>query len=129
MLYGFNVSEKKDRNAAIAALVVYMIYRSRDKDKYKVSLDMWGQIERFVKSSAKRSKFIQDFMDSFKPKVCCESVSPFWASYGGENNKYINLVDVLNEADHEKVISVLYKNTSWVIALIRDRLEREKTER
>ena len=53
MIYGFDT---QDKEAATAALIVYAIYRSRDIKRFKVSTQMWGQIERFVKSSAKRAK-------------------------------------------------------------------------
>ena len=36
------------------------------------------------------------------------------------------LTSVLNDADSRAVVDALYKQTSWVIALVRDRLEREK---
>ena len=49
MIYNFDTHQD---SAAIAALCVYAIYRSRDKRKFKVSPEMWGQIDRFSKSSA-----------------------------------------------------------------------------
>ena len=35
-------------------------------------------------------------------------------------------VEILEQIDHQAVLDILYKKTSWVIALVRDRLERER---
>ena len=35
-------------------------------------------------------------------------------------------MQILEEIDHQAVLDILYKKTSWLIALVRDRLEREK---
>lgn len=71
MIYGFDTS---DEHAATAALLVYAVYRSRDKARYKASPDMWEQIERFVKDSAKRAKTLPQFIESLKPRLACGSV-------------------------------------------------------
>lgn len=48
MIYNFDTD---DNNYAVAALLVYATFRSRDKSKFKITLGMWGQIQRFVKAS------------------------------------------------------------------------------
>lgn len=141
MYYGF---QTKDEVAAIAALLVYGIYRSRDKRRFKVTPDMWGTIERAVKSSAKRAIDLIDFIEKFKPKMHCSTIHP---KYMQINEKIINMyqsptgeiiqkedlgkrrefwTELLEEADDELVLEYLYKKTSLIIALVRDRLEREK---
>lgn len=129
---------------ATAALLVYAVYRSRDTKKFKVSLDMWGIIERAVKSVAKRSEDLDIFLEKLKPKLCCSSIRPQFmqtildipvemiALPDGcfvkreEKGKRRFLVDVLNEVDNKTVLENLYKKTSKVILLVRDRIEREK---
>jgi hypothetical protein len=36
------------------------------------------------------------------------------------------LTQVIDEADHEAVLDVVYRQTAYVVLLVRDRLEREK---
>lgn len=79
MIYGFDTS---DEHAATAALLVYAVYRSRDKARYKASPDMWEQIERFVKDSAKRAKTLPQFIESLKPRLACGSIRPRWMEVG-----------------------------------------------
>ena len=141
MIYGFDTT---DEAAATAALVVYAIYRSRDKKRYKVSPSMWEQIERFIKSSAKRAETIPTFIEKFKPKVMCGTISPRWCEAGVMND--IGLVSMgdgslLGVSDddrrefltpiiakcNEPAVRWLYKEPSWIVLLVRERLEREKT--
>jgi len=146
-IFGFDTDSD---NHATAALLVYAVYRSRDIKRFKVSTDMWSKIERFVKASAKRARNLSLFLENLKPKICCESISPKWMSVGYKNdlsllvNKdedgQINdivevagkeeqrefLTVVLRNASHKIVIDKLLKETTYIIMLVRERLEREK---
>jgi hypothetical protein len=143
--YGF---ETQDENAAIGALLVYGIYRSRDMKRFKVTPDMWGIIERAVKSSAKRALDLHDFIEKLKPRLMCSTLKPKWMAtdeeallspvamaVNRETGEIIQKqdkgrrqfwVEILEQIDHQAVLDILYKKTSWVIALVRDRLERER---
>lgn len=141
MYYGFDTG---DENAAIGALLVYGVYRSRDVQRFKVTPDMWGVIERAVKSAAKRAGDLHDFIERLKPKLACSALKPKWMStelhtvtqyvdpQTGEIIEKRDLgrrqfwVEILEEIEHGPVLEVLYQKTSWVIALVRDRLERER---
>lgn len=145
MYYGF---ETNDENAALGALLVYGIYRSRDIKRFKVTPDMWGIIERAVKSSAKRALDLHDFIEKLKPRLMCSTLKPKWMAtdeeallspvamaVNRETGEIIQKqdkgrrqfwVEILEQIDHQVVLDILYKKTSWVIALVRDRLERER---
>ena len=140
MIYDFDTD---DQSAATAALLVYAIYRSRDSRRYRVTPDMWAQIERFVKSAAKRAQSIPRFIESLKPRLACGTIHPRWMETGIKGLlpiqdsigqvEYIQqrdsrefLTGVLSAADQRAVISALYRETAWVVLLVRDRLEREK---
>ena len=77
MLYGFDTD---DENAAVAALCLYAIYRSRNPRRLKVTPDFWGVIERAVRSTAKRATTIPVWIEKLKPKLGCETISPRWAA-------------------------------------------------
>ena len=151
MIYGFDTS---DQHAATAALVLYVVYRSRDRGRFKVTPDMWGQIERFVKDSAKRAATIPEMIEALK------SPRPLYAGALQPRHMEVGLageiplvvvrnqdgtlshaiqfaadrasgqrefaVRVIEQADARAVIDRAYRQTSWVVLLVRDRLEREK---
>lgn len=140
MYYNFDTSNE---NAGIAALLVYGVYRSRDVKRFKVSPDMWGIIERGVKSSAKRALDLTDFIEKIKPKLHCSTIQPrhmqlndqLLTMYRDNDGTIIHKEDkgkrqfwteILEEADDEIILEALYRKTSLVIALVRERLEREK---
>lgn len=139
--YGFDTH---DRDVATAALLVYAVWRSRDR-RHKITPDVWGQNERFVKSAAKRAGSIPEFLERLKPKMSCATIHPKWMAVGmageipmivtdegyriqlgddGERREF--LARVIEEADHEAVLRKLRNETAYVILLVRDRLERER---
>lgn len=141
MYYNFDT---EDHGQAVAALLVYAVYRSRDKKRFKISLDMWGQLERAAKGVAKRAGDLGEFIEKLKPKLMCPTIQPRWAKTipdGMVTMRVLDdgsvaelqdqgrrqfLTDVLQEVDHKEVLEILYRKTAIVILLVRDRLEREK---
>lgn len=142
MIYGF---ETDDEHVATGSLIVYCVWRSRDLKRYKVTPDVWSQVERFAKASAKRATTIPRFLEALKPKLMCGTISPKWMAVGikgaipmietpdglrihvtADEGQREFLAPVIERADHKRVIDALYRETSWVILLVRDRLERER---
>lgn len=140
MIYAFDTD---DLAAATAALLVYAVYRSRDTRRYRVTPDMWAQIERFVKSASKRAPTLPRFLETLKPRLACGTLHPRWMETGikgllprmdtAGHAEYMQCADsrefltaVLAAADQREVLARLYKETAWVVLLVRDRLEREK---
>lgn len=151
MYYNFDTDNE---SAAIGALLVYAVYRSRDKKRFKVTPDMWGMIERAVKSVAKRAPNLGEFIEKLKPKLMCSTINPRWlkpnpwadittesgaqideaairfkdgsfAVFGNQERRYF-LTDILRDANHREVLDLLYRQASLIILLVRDRLEQEK---
>jgi len=141
VIYGFDTA---DEPSALGALLVYAIWRSRDPSRLRVTPDLWGMVERAVKSSAKRALALDDFIERLKPKLGCSSIQPRWMRHGilpalltvntatGEvyevhdERRQFNWVGLLEQADHQLVLRRLYERTSLIVALVRDRLERER---
>ncbi|MDI6872079.1 MAG: hypothetical protein QME79_12200 [Bacillota bacterium] len=142
MIYGFSTS---DENAALGALLVYGVWRSRDPKRFKITPDCWGIVERAAKASAKRARDLYDFIEKLKPKLACSTLHPRWMktevetvtmlvnretgelySPGGQANRRQFWTEELESADHRAVLGLLYQQTARIIALVRDRLEREK---
>jgi hypothetical protein len=142
MIYNFDTSNE---NAATAAFLVYAIWRSRDVKRFKITPSLWDQVERAVKSVAKRAEDLGEFIEKLKPKLACASIKPKWAKtvpdgiismiqapdgslmeIGQDQEKRQFMTDVLESADDRAVLDVLYKKAAYVILLVRDRIEREK---
>lgn len=146
MLYGFDT---QDELKAKAALIVYAIYKSRAKGKGPSGLDMWGQIERFAKSAAKRATGVDEFVAAFKRKMGCSTINPYWlrgefsavnavmnsdgtitmlgeGSTQGQREFGLKVFEPEDPGESEEIVSCLYNKTQIIILLVRDRLEREK---
>ena len=148
MIYGFDTS---DEAAATGALLVYAIYRSRDRHRYKITPDMWAQIERFAKDAAKRARSLPAFIETLKPRLSCGAIHPRWMAIGetptdvpmiaitkpnGSVAAFVQppaaverrefLTALIERSDARAVVRVIYDHTAWVVLLVRDRLEREK---
>ena len=143
MIYNFDTSS---RESAVGAFLVYVVYRSRDHKRFKISPEMWSTIERAVKSVSKRAEDLGEFIEKLKPKLACSSIKPKWAKtvpdgmvmmMKGEDGVLFEighegiekrqfLTDVLETADDRAVLDVLYKKAAYVVLLVRDRLERER---
>lgn len=140
MRYHFDT---EDESAATAALLLYATWRSRDSSRFKITPDVWDQITRFVKASAKRARTIPEFLDSLMPRLCAGSLKPKWLEVGYQGlTAYTNaaghveyiqqsgqrefMTGILEHSDHRQVLDRLLKETAWIVLLVRDRLEREK---
>lgn len=142
MINNFDTDNKAK---ADAATIVYAVYRSRNRDKGPKGLDMWGQIERFIRVSAKRSNSVGAFLDKFKKKMACDTINPRYtktdsnSTYAkvdengsivvADNDKRRNfMIDILEseEAHQKEIIKMLYKETQLIVLLVRSRLETEK---
>ena len=118
--------ETDDAAAATAALILYTVYRSRD-ESFKVTPDMWGRIERALISSAKRATSLADLLQTLKPKLRCSTLAIPRGAAGAA--RWSELVAALGYADAGAVLRTAYRRASYVVLLVRDRLERERADR
>ena len=144
--------DTEDQAAAIAALLLYATYRSRDRGRLKVTPDLWAQVERFTKASAKRAQSLPVFIETLKPRLGCGTLHPRWladdsmparVSRVALHDRDTGALDavmelsgagggrafgtgLLSRAPERQVLDRLYRQTAWVVLLVRDRLERER---
>ena len=139
MIYKFDTDNKK---RAIAALVIYAVYRSRDQKRFKVSTKMWEQITNFCKLSAKKSTNLAEFIEHLRKPMHCEAIKPAYCEIEGTKGATKQLADgtvfesgadsrqfltrILEECSQEQVISTIINETAFIIMLVRERLETEK---
>lgn len=138
MTHGFDTD---DPRAAAAALLVYAAWRSRDKRRFKITPDVWSQVERSVKASAKRAATLPGFLERLMPRLLAGSVNPAYCRSDWEPLATVEhmqdgsvieraggrvfLTRLLAEADTGAVLATLYRETVLVVLLVRERLERE----
>ncbi len=119
-----------DGPAAAAAALVYVTWRSREPGKLKITPDIWAQVERWTRSAAKRASSPAEFVDRLKRRVECRTLKPQHCDLegnGGDGRQF--LVGVLGEREPVlagEILRRLYRETGLVVALVRERLEREK---
>lgn len=115
MLLGFATESQV---AAEAARLVYAVWRSRDVNRLRITPSIWGQVERQVKSCAKRAVTPAEFVEALKPRLSCDAVR-------------IDLLppEALETGCAADVLRSLYRETGWVVVLVRERLEREREDR
>ena len=132
--------QTKDMTAAKAATLVYAIYRSRDKRRGPSGVDMWGQIERFARSSAMLAVDVGEFVGMFKRKMACDTIHPKWMGTdalpsANERGEIVVLADrrqfmpdIMECAAEEQtaIVDMIYRQTSKIVLLVRARLEDEK---
>jgi hypothetical protein len=142
VIYHFDTDRE---DIATAALLVYAVWQSRDRSRYRITPDVWSQQERFIKSAAKRARTLSEFIEAYKAKVFAGTLSPKamevgikgsvpLLSLGGgavlevatpEDNREF-LVGVIERADQQAVLRCLYAETAYVVLHVRDRIERER---
>lgn len=146
MIYGFDCDDQEHAtDYATAALLVYAVYRSRDRHRFKVTTDMWGTVQSAVKSAAKRSATLGEFLERLQPKLQCRTLHPRAMEVGLKgtiplvetpDGAFIQLAQpegqrefltrVLASCDPQRVLRILYRETGYVVLLVRERLERER---
>ncbi|MCK4499883.1 hypothetical protein KAU11_05255 [Candidatus Babeliales bacterium] len=138
MIYGFDTNIKE---RAIAAQVIYLVYKSRNTDRFRVSVKMWEQITNFSKLSAKKATNLSEFIERLRKPMCCDVLQPRHCIT--EKSKVLKrlkdgsifesgddarqfLTSMLESSNEKKVISIIINETAFVIMLVRERLEAEK---
>lgn len=133
MRFGFDVD---DEDTAVACVLVYAVWRSRNPARLKITPDVWSKIERWVRAAAMRSASLSRFVEVLKKSLGCDALSPRWmaialagefpsrAHQDGPRREF--LTAVLGYARQREVLRILERETGYVMALVRERLERER---
>lgn len=154
MRYGFQTDREE---VGIAALLIYGVYQSRDRERFKPTPKMWGRIGSAVKNAARRARrsaaaqeapgaALNNFVDRLQPKLMCRAVQPRYMSSHSrittglvlETGEVVEIkeegkrgfwTEILEQADAAPVMRALTQETGLVVAHVRDRIEREKALR
>lgn len=154
MLYGF-ITRREE--IAIAALLIYAVYMSRERERFKPNPKMWGQIESAAKVAARRARreahmqgasgaALNNFLERLKPRLACRSIQPRHMSVISNTTTSAILPtgelvelkeegeksfwnELLEDTDPEPVLRAVQKETGTIVGNVRERIERERALR
>lgn len=122
-------------NHARAALLLYALYRSRDKSSPLNGLETWDRVNAFARGACLKSNTTAEFVQNFCRKAKINSVNPRFLDTGepvhiadsSEMVKIDGLKDYRIEIFEDNSLMKLYTNeTMYIIMLVRERIQREK---
>lgn len=123
MIHGF---ETGDQAAADGALLLYAAYRSRDMGKWRPVPKMWGQIEAAAQGAAVQSSSLPRFLDRLKYTPFCGSPAPRYLAATYDDASYLDSL-LSNTLAGGPVLRALRRETSYIVLLVRSRLEQERS--
>lgn len=133
MYYNFDTD---DLSHAKAALLLYAMYRSRDKNSPLNGLETWDRFASFVRGACLKSYTTAGFVEAFCRKAKIGSVKPRFLSTGepvampgGSLIQADGIKDYRLGIMEDNSLLPLYSEESlYLIMLVRERIQREKME-
>lgn len=137
MYYNFNTD---DLSKAKAALLIYAMYKSRDKNSPLNGLETWTRAESFCKGACLKSSTTAEFVTKFKEMAKVGAIKPYYLAdvHDGENLVVMSdgsvvsgdgfknyQISILEDNEIRKIIE---KEYPLIIMLVRERIQREKME-
>lgn len=133
MLYNFDTD---DLRRAKAALLLYAMYRSRDKQSSLSGVETWTRFTAFIQGACLKSSTTAEFVQAFCKKARVSSIKP----------KYLDTGDPVRLPDGEMIeaqgvhdyrtgiiaddtlLPIIIRENVYLTLLVRERIQREKLE-
>lgn len=123
---------------ARAALLLYAIYRSRDKNSSLNGLETWNRLESYCKGACRKSSTTSEFVTKFKEMSKTGAIKPKYLT-GGTNGMQMLPDGTIVESSEAKefhteileddsIRDVIEKEYPLIVMLVRERIQREKFE-
>ena len=120
---------------AKAALLLYAMYRSRNKNSSLNGLETWDRFGSYIRGASLKSNTTAEFVQNFCKSAKVDSVMPkYLASPGGltvlptgeviESNRYKDFK--LNIIEDNSLLKLFATEGLYLTMLVRDRIQREK---
>lgn len=132
MLYQFSTDDLK---RAKAALILYAMYRSRDKNSPLNGMETWNRCKTFMRAACLRSSTTAEFVDNFCQKAHIQSIKPKYLDTG-EPVQVPGTFELIDSPDYKNYATQiiednellpLFENESvYIIMLVRERIQRER---
>lgn len=132
MLYKFD-TESLDH--AKCALLMYALYKSRDKNSPLNGIETWDRFNSFVRGACLKSINIREFVQNFCRKAKIESIKPYFLT----TDNLVILPDTgevvqstewrnynINLFEDDNLLTIINNETLYIITLVRERIQREK---
>lgn len=134
MHYNFD-TDKVDR--AKAALLLYGLYKSRGQNSSLNGLETWDRFNSYVRAACIKSETIGEFVQQFCRKANIASIKPVYFQTGDfvkmpDTGELIVSDDIkdyrLGIFNDDSLLTVINKETLYLIMLIRERIQRERAQ-
>ena len=133
MYYKFDT---EDLTRAKAALLLYAMYRSRDKQSSLNGVDTWKRFTAYIRGACLKSSTTAEFVQAFCKKAQVSAIVPKYLDDdqpvmlpGGEMIAAEGVHDYRSSiiAD-DSLLPVLNRESMYLTLLVRERIQREKLE-
>lgn len=133
MYYGFDT---EDLTHAKAALLLYAMYRSREKNSSLNGVDTWTRFAAYVRGAGLKSTTTAEFVQEFCRKAAVGAIVPRWLDVGepmqlsdGTMIQADGIYDYHASIVGDDTMLPLYRRESvYLTLLVRERIQRERME-
>mgnify|MGYP004534993973 CR=1 FL=1 len=132
MLYKFDTESVEH---AKCALLMYALYKSRDKNSPLNGIETWDRFNSFVRGACLKSTNMREFVQNFCRKAKIESIKPYILA----TDDLVVLPDTgeviqskewrnynINIFEDDSLLNIINNETLYIITLVRERIQREK---
>lgn len=119
---------------AKCALLLYAMYRSREKNSSLNGMETWDRCRNFIRGAVLKSETVGGFVNEFCKKAGVLSIKPIYLGSGGlvkiDEGTLIEAEGVYDYhiqifADKE-LLKLFEKESQYIIMLVREKIQREK---
>lgn len=122
---------------ARAALILYAMYKSRDKNSALNGVETWNRFGSFMRAASLKSTTTAEFVQEFCHKAKIQSIKP---RYLGTDDPVIipetgelilsdSVKDYkLDILEDDTLLKLFERESQYLIILVRERIQREKIE-
>ena len=137
MYYNFNTD---DLSKAKAALLIYAMYKSRDKNSPLNGLETWTRAESFCKGACLKSSTTAEFVTKFKEMAKVGAIKPYCLADIHDGESLVVMLDgsvvsgdgfknyQISILEDNEIRKIIEKEYPLIIMLVRERIQREKME-
>ena len=134
MLFNFDT---ENESRARAALILYAVYRSRNKNSPLNGIETWDRFSAFVHAACLKSVNTPAFIETLCHKAKVDSIKPKYLDTGdpvkiGSDGLLISSDAIKNYhisvMEDDSLLPYFRDETTVLMALVRERIQREKFE-
>lgn len=129
--------DTQNLSRAKAALILYAVYRSREKNSPLNGLETWDRYSSFIHGACLKASNMPEFVEELCHKAKTESIKPHYLGTGdpvliSDDGTLIRSASAkdykLDVLEDDSLLPLFRKETAVLIALVRERIQREKFE-